>query len=149
MRIRFSVPSFGKGDRFQSIATEHLSEQFSGSKPQFRWSFGFVGGTLGFPNTLSLLGLVQVYWSEVVVMEGWLLHPENGWAYRFHRDEKSWMRDPMVFVDQGRGMPDGSPALLKSRRHLHRDQAREVWVDLLKRGYRRVPAVWGPSSGDP
>lgn len=77
-----------------------------------------------------------------------MLHPENGWAYRFHRDEKSWMRDPMVFVDQGRGMPDGSPALLKSRRHLHRDQAREVWVDLLRRGYRRVPAVWGPSAGD-
>ena len=25
---------------------------------------------------------------------------------RFHRDDKSWLRDPKVFVDMGRPMPD-------------------------------------------
>ena len=41
------------------------------------------------------------------------LNEETRWAYRFHRDEKSWVRDPKVFVDMGRGMPDGSPPFSK------------------------------------
>ena len=44
---------------------------------------------------------------------GWLRNPQDGWTYRFQRDEKSWLQDPFVFVDKGRAMPDGSPALLK------------------------------------
>ena len=52
--------------------------------------------------------------------DGWLMNPTDGWTYRFHRDEKSWVRDPKVFVDMGRGMPDGSPALLKTRQHVRR-----------------------------
>ena len=47
--------------------------------------------------------------------EGWLRNPKDGWTYRFQRDEKSWLQDPFVFVDKGRAMPDGSPALLKTR----------------------------------
>ena len=46
--------------------------------------------------------------------EGWLRNPKDGWTYRFQRDEKSWLQDPFVFVDKGRAMPDGSPALLKT-----------------------------------
>ena len=47
-----------------------------------------------------------------------MLDPESKWAYRFHRDEKSWIRDPMVFVDMGREVPRGEPPLLKTRVHL-------------------------------
>ena len=68
------------------------------------------------------------------MQEGWLLDRDRCWAYRFHRDEKSWLRDPMVFVDMGRAMPDGSPALLKTRRHLHRDQAEKFWKELVVLG---------------
>ena len=78
--------------------------------------------------------------------EGWLLNEETKWAYRFHRDEKSWVRDPKVFVDMGRGMPDGSPALLKSRRHLRREQAEGIWKDLLKQGWKKTTPLWGASA---
>ena len=53
-------------------------------------------------------------------------------------DKKSWVRDPMVFVDMGRAMPDGSPALLKTRRHLHRDQAEKFWKELVRTGVDQV-----------
>ena len=48
--------------------------------------------------------------------------PER-WTYWSHRDDNSWTRDPKVFVDMGRPMPDGSPALLKTRQHLIREDA--------------------------
>jgi hypothetical protein len=49
----------------------------------------------------------------------------------------------MVFVDKGRPMADGSPPLLKSRSHLHKDQAEQMWKDLVVGGWKRVPALWG------
>ena len=62
-RIRFFVPSFGKSLCFQSIATEHLSEHFLGLRTQFFRLFGFVGGTLGFPNaSISRFGA----WRQIV-----------------------------------------------------------------------------------
>ena len=39
--------------------------------------------------------------------EGWLIDRSKTWVCRFHRDEKAWLQDPMVFVDIGRGMPGG------------------------------------------
>ena len=39
---------------------------------------------------------------------------------RFHRDEKSWTRDPKVFLDTGAPVPE-EPALLKTRVHRRRD----------------------------
>ena len=60
-----------------------------------------------------------------------MLHPETKWAYRFHRDEKSWIRDPMVFVDMGREMPQGEPPLLKTRQHIHKQKTKEKWVSLI------------------
>jgi hypothetical protein len=57
------------------------------------------------------------------VGDGWLKNPSDGWTCRFHRDEKSWLRDPKVFVGMGREMPDGSPALLKTHQHVRREQA--------------------------
>ena len=41
--------------------------------------------------------------------EGWLIDRDRHWVCRFHRDENSWIREPRVFVDLGRGMPEGQP----------------------------------------
>ena len=76
-------------------------------------------------------------------VDGWLQHPPTGWTCRFHRDPTAWSGDPRVFVDKGRPMPDGSPALLKTRQCLSRGQAEQMWRDLLRQGWKRVPAVWG------
>ena len=78
-------------------------------------------------------------------------HPESrtSLTYRFQRDEKAWAQDPRVFVDKGRAMPDGSPALLKTRKHLRRERAEGMWKDLVRKGWEKVPAVWGPESQEP
>ena len=78
--------------------------------------------------------------------DGWLRNPKDGWTYRFQRDEKSWSRDPFVFVDKGRAMPNRSPALLKTRQYLRRRTAEGMWKDLVRKGWKRVAAVWGPES---
>ena len=56
-----------------------------------------------------------------------MIDRDRHWACRFHRDEGSWVREPMVFVDLGREMPEGQPALLKSRQHLRREVAEQRW----------------------
>ena len=43
--------------------------------------------------------------------EGWLIDRDDYWIWRFHREEKAWVRDPKVFIDRGRQMPDGPPLL--------------------------------------
>ena len=63
--------------------------------------------------------------------DGWLRNPQDGWTYRFQRDEKSWSVDPRAFVDKGLAMTDGSPA------------AEGMWKDLVRKGLEKVPAVWG------
>ena len=75
-----------------------------------------------------------------------MLHPETKWAYRFHRDEKSWIRDPMVFVGMGREMPQGEPPLLKTRQHIHKQTAKEKWVSLIGSGWKRTDPLWGPAA---
>ena len=55
------------------------------------------------------MSIVQKYYS-VAMAEGWLTDRERYWVVRFHRDERSWQRDPRVFVDYGREMPVGEPA---------------------------------------
>ena len=78
-------------------------------------------------------------------------HPESrtSLTYRFQRDEKSWSLYPRVFVDKGRAMPDGSSALLKTRKHLRRKRAEDMWKDLVRKGWEKVPAAWGPESQEP
>ena len=63
--------------------------------------------------------------------------PEDRWTFRFHRDQKAWVRDPKVFVDMGRAMSDGSPALLKTRQHIRREQAEGMWRTCCVRGGSR------------
>ena len=64
------------------------------------------------PPLLQYICTIPVF----VVVEAWLIH-EEGFIARLHTDMKSLRRDPMLFVDYGQEMPDGQPALLKSRRH--------------------------------
>ena len=78
--------------------------------------------------------------------EGWLIDRDSRWVYRFHRDEKSWVRDPHVFIDHGRGMPDGEPALLKSRRHVRTEDARLMWKELIRSGWHPTGPIWGSAA---
>ncbi len=78
--------------------------------------------------------------------EGWIRDPEGKWSMRFHRDPKSWERYPFVFMDKGKVMNDGSPALLKSRLHLPKSDALMVWETLKLKGWECVEPQWGPDS---
>ena len=78
-----------------------------------------------------------------VMKEGWLSDPCSNWTFRFHRDKKAWIRDPRVFVDKGRNMPDGSAPLLKTRRYLRRDEAERLWKELVNRGCHATEPLWG------
>ena len=75
--------------------------------------------------------------------EGWLIDRDRRWVCRFHRDERAWSLDPKVFVDHGRGMPNGEPALLKRREHLPKDEASKLWTRLIKSGWSITEPVWG------
>ena len=61
--------------------------------------------------------------------EGWLIDANDHWVWRFHRDDSAWVRDPKVFMDRGRSMPDGPP-LLKERRYLRKGDAEQMWKSL-------------------
>tara|TARA_Y200000002_G_scaffold381891_1_gene397191 strand:+ start:210 stop:494 length:285 start_codon:yes stop_codon:yes gene_type:complete len=79
--------------------------------------------------------------------DGWLIDRDGCWIWRFHRDEKAWIRDPKVFIDRGRRMPDGPP-LLKERRYLRKADADQFWKELLSQGWERLSEpAWGVSSG--
>ncbi len=88
------------------------------------------------------LQIVQEYYL-VAMAEGWLTDRERFWVVRFHRDERSWQRDPRVFVDYGREMLAGEPALLKSRRHLRRSDAVALWKALRSSGWVQTSPGWG------
>ena len=75
--------------------------------------------------------------------EGWLTDAQKFWCVRFHRDEHSWVQDPQVFVDHGRPMGDGEPALLKSRRYLRREDATLLWKQLVAAGWTKTKPLWG------
>ncbi len=77
--------------------------------------------------------------------EGWLKDPDGYWVKRFHHDQASWSGCPRVFVDEGRGMPNGEPALLKRRQCLRHEQAEQLWKALRRQGWRQTQPVWGPS----
>ncbi|UPM51149.1 DUF1651 domain-containing protein [Synechococcus sp. A10-1-5-1] len=51
-------------------------------------------------------------------------------------------------VLNGTSCPCGSPVLFKTRQHVRREQAEGMWKDLMRKGWKQVPAVWGPSAGD-
>ena len=60
-----------------------------------------------------------------------MLDEMSQWAWRFHRDDKSWVLSPHVFVDRGRVMPDGEPPLVKERPYVRREDVEQMWKPLL------------------
>ena len=81
-----------------------------------------------------------------VMQEGWLIDANDHWVWRFHRDNSAWVRDPKVFLDRGRQMPDGPP-LLKERRYLRKDAAEQLRKSLQMQGWKplKEPA-WGAAA---
>ena len=78
--------------------------------------------------------------------EGWLIDGDGRWIWRFHRDQKGWIKDPKVFIDRGRRMPEGPP-LLKERRHLRKEEADQLWSSLQTQGWKRLPSTaWGDAA---
>ena len=77
--------------------------------------------------------------------EGFIQDPATKETKGFHRDEKSWTRDPKVFVDTGLPKP-GEPPLLKTRVHLRRDAAEQLWRELHRVGWQQVEPCWGASA---
>ena len=72
-----------------------------------------------------------------------MIDRDECWIWRFHRDEKAWIRDPKVFIDRGRQMLDGPP-LLKERRYLRKDDADIFWKALESQGWKRLSEpAWG------
>ena len=74
--------------------------------------------------------------------EGWLMDSNKEWAWRFHRDEAAWVREPKVFCDLGKKLAS-EPALLKRRQHLRRAEAVAHWKSLLAQGWSECPPQWG------
>ena len=74
--------------------------------------------------------------------EGWLTDQNHFWSARFHSDSRSWHRDPYTFVDYGRQMPNGEPALLKSRQRIQREAAVELWRSLVRSGWKKTEPLW-------
>ena len=60
--------------------------------------------------------------------EGFIQDPASKETKRFHRDEKSWLRDPKVFVDTGLPIPGETP-LLKKRLQLCRQGCRKLFAE--------------------
>ena len=56
-----------------------------------------------------------------------MIDRDDCWIWRFHRDDKAWVRDPKVFMDRGMPTPDGQPPLLKERRHVPQEDAETIW----------------------
>ena len=77
--------------------------------------------------------------------EGFIQDPATKETKRFHRDEKTWIRDPKVFVDTGLPIP-GEPPLLKTRVHLRRDASEQLWRELHRVDWQQVEPCWGASA---
>ena len=79
-------------------------------------------------------------------MDGWLTSEKENWTLRFHLDTQSWLRDPWMFIDKGRDLGDGQPPLLKSRQHLRKAEAKQVWKTLVQQGWTKTTPAWGPDA---
>ena len=80
-----------------------------------------------------------------VMQEGWLIDANDHWVWRFHRDNSAWVKDPKVFIDRGRQMPEGPP-LLKERRYLRKDAAEQLWNSLQTQEWKQTRPLWGATA---
>ena len=74
--------------------------------------------------------------------QAWIQDPKTTNTMRFHFDPKSWSAHPMYLVNSGRPLP-GAPPLLKTRSHMRRNDARELWLRLKAQGWKQVDPQWG------
>ena len=74
--------------------------------------------------------------------QAWIQDPKTTNTMRFQFDPKSWSAHPMDFVNSGRPLP-GAPPLLKTRRHMRRNEARELWIRLKAQGWKQAAPQWG------
>ena len=85
--------------------------------------------------------LEQAYYQSWIMREGWLVDPGTNWVWRFHRDDKAWVRDPKVFMDREMAMPNGVPPLLKERGHAPQENAETIWRNLKSMRCNRTEAL--------
>jgi hypothetical protein len=90
--------------------------------------------------------LEQTCYQIWTMREGWLVDPGTNWVWRFHRDDKAWVRDPKVFMDRGMAMPNGEPPLLKERRNVPQEDAETIWRNLKSMGWKLTEPLWGASA---
>ncbi len=76
-------------------------------------------------------------------VNGWLISPDGHFCYRFHRDSKSWIRNPFVFVDQWSAQVDGTPSQMKQRLRLPLDEALELCGQMLLDGWQKLTTQFG------
>ena len=74
--------------------------------------------------------------------QAWIQDPKTASTMRFRLDPKSWSAYPMYVVDSGRPLPC-APPLLKTRSHMRRNDARELWIRLEAQGWKQVDPQWG------
>lgn len=77
--------------------------------------------------------------------QDWIQDPLTAETKRFHPDEKTWNKDPRVFVDSGRPF-SGEPPLLKTRVYLSQQTADQLWRDLLRVGWKPCTPQWSADS---
>ncbi len=90
----------------------------------------------------TLLGVLHLKKrAKPLMAETWLQHPSSSWTIRFHRDPDSWRQYPWYFIDRGRPI-HGEPPSPKTRDHLSRPAAVNLWKDLRKEGWKKVEPQW-------
>ena len=91
-----------------------------------------VTPSISFQYLAQLTQAMHLYYHQYNRINFWLwarADLDGYWTIRFHRDDKSWLKDRNFFVDYGREMPD-APTLLKSRDYLKEEDAIALWKAL-------------------
>ena len=141
--LRVGESPLGLDPRWRPLSLPDPQHQHGSLLPRVPRSHRFSSDNSVAAFTSALL--VQMYLNVLQMGEGWLIDADNHWIWRFHRDEKAWIRDPKVFIDRGRQMPVGPP-LLKERRYLRKDAAEQMWKSLQTQGWKKTKPPWGATA---
>ena len=82
---------------------------------------------------------------DVVIPIADAMVPYPSPLWRISITAAAWVRDPNVFIDRGRQMPEGPP-LLKERRYLRKDAAEQLWKSLQTQGWKKTRPLWGATA---
>ncbi len=82
-----------------------------------------------------------------MLKNGWLQEPKTQNTKRFHKDKRSRVSYPKVFIDSGRPLPlPNQPALIKSRIYVDHKEAEDLWSQLQKQGWSKVQPQWATNT---